>query len=215
MNLKGKTYKVLVFDTETTGLLWQKNAPLETRPYIVQFAGIVVEMDKYWNNKELARIDQFIKPPMKIPYVTSEIHWIYDCDVIDKKPLSWYAKTISYFLNEPDFIVAHNLAFDRDVLKYEFERLRKEWLPFDFIPKNTICTMEESRDWCNIPSKHKFAKRPKNPKLQELTKIALWTYFDWAHNAMVDVEWTLKAFIALVKNWTINFKEKEEDLTLF
>ena len=207
--------KVLVFDCETTWLLWKKTDALESRPYIVQFAWIVVEMEEDGTYKELARIDQLIKPPMSIPYITSQIHWIYDIDVQDKLPLSWYAKNISYFLNEPEFIVAHNLAFDEGVIRYEYERLRKEWLPYDFLPKNKICTMQESRDWCNLPSKSKFAKRPKPPKLQELTKLTLWTYFDWAHNAMVDVEWTLKAFAKLVEKGVVKLEKKEAELTLF
>lgn len=206
--------RVLVFDTETTWLP-NKKLPLSAQPYIVQFAGIVVEMDERWKYKELARIDQLIKPPMPIPHNTSEIHWIYDIDVINKWPLSEYAKNISYFLNEPDFIVAHNLKFDEGIMRTEYERLRQEWLPYDFLPKNKICTMESSRDWCNLPAKSKFAKRPKNPKLQELTKATLWTYFDWAHNALVDVEWTLKAFAKLVEKWVVRLEEWEDSLTLF
>lgn len=213
--MKDNKCTVLVFDTETTWLP-SKDKPIEEQPHIIQFAWMVVEIDMItWEYKELSRINQFIRPPYPIPSVTSDVHWIYDIDVMEKWFFEDYAKTISYYLNKPDFVVAHNLKFDETMIRYEYERLRRLGLPYDFLPNGLICTMEISRYYCNLPSKSKFAKKPKAPKLQELVKKTCWTYFEWAHDALVDVEWTLKAFEKLVKEWVVKFKKKKEELKLF
>ena len=78
--------KVMVFDTETTGLPNGKDKRLEAQPHIVQFAWIVVEMNEDdWSYTELARINKFIKPPIPIPYESSKVHGIYD---VDKFPMN-------------------------------------------------------------------------------------------------------------------------------
>ena len=38
--------KILVFDTETTGFINKKETDLSKQPYIVQFAGIIGELDE-------------------------------------------------------------------------------------------------------------------------------------------------------------------------
>lgn len=206
--------KVLIFDTETTGLPNKKDKRLSAQPYVIQFAWIVVDMNDDWSYEELSRINQFIKPPIPIPYQSSEVHWIYDWDVINCWPFEDYAKTIQYYLNKPDIIVWHNIKFDNLMMKNEFERLKVDWKPYDFIPQWEICTMEASRYYCNLPWRSPKAKKPKAPKLQELVKKTCWTYFTGAHDAMVDVEWTLKAFSKLVEKWVVK-PEKKEELMLF
>ena len=40
-------------------------------------------------------------------------------------------------------------------------------------------------------------------------------YFVWAHDAIVDVEATVKCFVELVNKWVLNVEKKEEAMTLF
>ena len=54
--------KILVFDTETTGFINKKEFNLEKQPHIVQFAGIIGEIDQAGNYKEIERINEFINP---------------------------------------------------------------------------------------------------------------------------------------------------------
>jgi fido (protein-threonine AMPylation protein) len=76
--------------------------------------------------------------------------------------------------------------------------------------------MNTSIDFCKLPKRDEKAKWFKRPKLWELHKILFDTYFSWAHDALVDVEATLKSFIALVNNGTISVEKKEENvMTLF
>lgn len=207
--------KVFIFDTETTWLLASKKSPIEDQPYIVQFAWIVIEVWDDNSFKEINRINQLIRPPEKISWDSSQIHWIYDIDVQKIWTIDKYANIISYYINNVDCIVAHNLSFDESVIRYEFERLRILWLPFDFNPKSKICTMNNSRDWCGIPSENVFATRPKPPSLQELCKILFWKYFEWWHDAITDVEWTTKAFVELLRRQVFSIPETEAKLALF
>ena len=213
MNEKNKL-KVMVFDTETTWLFSKKEKNLDKQPYIIQFSGILVEMDEDWKYTELKRINQFIKPPIKIPVAASQVHWIYDIDVINQKPFSSYAELISKWIEYPDIIVWHNVSFDQNMLLVEFQRIRMKGSTLSYNPKKVICTMNESVNYCKLPKKNIKAEWYKKPKLQELIKKLYWYYFKWAHDAMVDVEWTLKAFSKLIEKKVIPF-EKNNTLTLF
>ena len=79
--------KILVFDTETTGFINKKEFDLAKQPYIIQFAGILGELEngKY---REIERKNIFIKPPISIPYGASQVHHIYDIDVKDAPEIS-------------------------------------------------------------------------------------------------------------------------------
>lgn len=206
--------KVLVFDTETTWLPNWKDKSLNAQPYIVQFAGIVVEMKDDGSYEELSRINQIIKPPIPIPYQSSRVHNLYDMDVKDMKPFWWYAETIQYYLNKPDMIVAHNIKFDRLMIQNEFSRLKEEWKVYDFVPQKELCTMESSRYFCNLPWRSPKAKKPKAPKLSELYKILFNKHFSGAHDALVDVEATLKCLSSLVEKGVIKL-EKNKTTSLF
>jgi DNA polymerase III epsilon subunit-like protein len=210
---KKKTYRVAIYDTETTWLYSAKQTDLSKQPYVVQFAGILVDMDDEWNFVELRRINQLIKPPISIPPITSEIHWIYDIDVINKKSFSSYSELISKWISYPDVIVWHNIQFDENVVRTEFKRLALEWTVIWYEPKRSICTMNESINYCKLPKKSVKAKWFKRPKLQELVKKTCWHYFRWWHDAIVDVEWTLKALSVLVKNKVVTLEDNS--LTLF
>lgn len=199
--------KILVFDTETTGLYNKAERDLEKQPYIVQIAAIYGRLED-WQFIEEWRLDELYKPPISIPYETSLIHHIYDVDVKDKAPIDEGIIGFCSLTSEVDIVIWHNIEFDISMLQCEISRLKQRGVNIDFTPKKTFCTMNESINWCRLPRKSwNWFKRP---KLQELTKLALWQNFYWAHNAIVDVEWTLKAFIKLWNDWVFNPKEREQ-----
>lgn len=76
--------------------------------------------------------------------------------------------------------------------------------------------MNESINYCKLPKKNEKAEWYKRPKLWELHKKVFWEYFVWAHDAMTDVEATLRCFVDLVKNNEIEIKEQNKEvLSLF
>lgn len=204
--------KIFVFDTETTWFIDKKENDLDKQPNIIQFAGILWELDD-WEFKEEKRVNILINPKKPIPYDSSQIHNIYDIDVKNAPFIEDVIEEILSYINTPDVIIWHNIEYDTDMLKLELKRL---WLEYKFNPKQIICTMNESINYCKLAKKNELSSWYKRPKLWELHKKVFWEYFIWAHDAMIDVEATLKCFVELVKNNTIEIKEiKEEILSLF
>jgi DNA polymerase III epsilon subunit-like protein len=112
---------------------------------------------------------------------------------------------ISY-INDPDIIIWHNIEYDIDMIKLELKRLNLE---YKFNPKQIICTMKTTVDYCALEWNW---NRFKYPKLWELHKKVFWEYFIWAHDALVDVEATLRCFIELQKNKIIKIEEKKQEI---
>ena len=201
--------KILVFDTETTWFIDKKETDLGKQPKIIQFAGIIWDIK---NNKfiEEKRVDILINPKIAIPYASSQVHSIYDIDVKNSPFIEDVINEFIWYINDVDAIIWHNIEYDEDMIKLELKRLSRE---YDYHPKQAICTMKTTVDFCQIKWNW---ERFKYPKLWELHKILFWEYFLWAHDAMVDVEATLKCFVELVKKWVIKLEKKESEvLSLF
>ena len=201
--------KIFVFDTESTGLIDKKNTNINAQPRIVQFAWIlwILEDNKF---KEEKRVNILINPQIPIPYNASKIHHIYDIDVKEAFYIKDTIKEIINYINSPDLIIWHNIEYDEEMVKLELKRLKKE---FEYKPKQVICTMKQTVDFCAI----KWTwKRFKYAKLWELHKKLFWEYFVWAHDAMNDVEATLRCFLELKKRWLIKIEKNRQDImTLF
>ncbi len=192
--------KLFVFDTETTGFV-EREGPIEVQPYIVQFSGILLELQEDKTLKEIDRIDAFVKPPISIPFGASQVHGIYDKDVADKKPIQDQMDTFLVYLNGADIVVGHNIEYDESVINYELQRLGRKG---DYNPQKTLCTMKSCVDFCALPWRgigYKF------PKLNELYKKLFWEYFEWAHSAIYDVEATVRALQKLLQLDVIQLQE--------
>lgn len=201
--------KILIFDTETTWFIDKKNPDLNAQPYIIQFAWIYWELTD-GNFKEIKRINQVIKPKISIPYASSQVHHIYDIDVKNAPNIEEYIDEFINIINESDVIIGHNIEYDEEMIKLELKRLGRE---YDYRPKQVMCTMKTTVDYCKLPGN---GERFKYPKLGELYKKLFWEYFIWAHDAIVDVEATLKAFLELHKIWVLKLEKKREQiLSLF
>lgn len=195
--------KIFVFDTETTGFINKKETNLDKQPKIIQFAGILWEL-KDWKFTEEKRVNILINPKMPIPYDASQVNHIYDIDVQNAPYIEDKINEIMELINTPDIIVWHNIEYDEDMIKLELKRLGLDYM---YQPKQIICTMKSSVDFCAIEWN---GNRFKYPKLWELYKKLFWEYFMWAHDAIVDVEATLRCFVELTKNWTIQLKESNK-----
>ena len=201
--------KIFVFDTETTWFIDKKEKDLDKQPYVIQFAWILWDIDKNWNFTEEKKVDILINPWNPIPYGSSQIHHIYDIDVKNKSKIDEIIDEILYYINTPDLIIGHNIEYDENMLKLELQRLNRL---YDYKPKQTICTMNSSTNYCKLPKRNETSPWFKRPKLGELHKKLFNKYFIWAHDAMVDVEATLKCFVELYKQKIITIKEKSENV---
>lgn len=190
--------KITVWDTETTGFAtrwWD----LAQQPYIIQFAAIEATY-KDGEYIELERHDFLIRPPISIPFWASQVNGIFDKDVADCPPIVEYMDDIIRVLNRADIVSGHNISYDEEILSYELARLRRSW---EYAPSKTLCTMRSSTDYCKLQGRG-FSYKP--PKLSELHRHLFGEYFEWAHDAMVDVEATMRSFIELVKRDVIKLE---------
>ncbi|HRI35631.1 MAG TPA: 3'-5' exonuclease [bacterium] len=193
--------KVFIFDTETTGFP-VRDGTIEEQPYIVQFAGILIDIDPTTGAyTELDRIDELVRPRVPIPFGASSIHGIYDRDVADKPYIEERMDMFLRYLNTADAVVGHNVEFDETIIAGELARLGRSG---DYQPMKSLCTMRLSTDHCQLQGRG-FSFKP--PKLSELHSHLFGEWFSGAHNAMVDVEATTRSFAELVKRKVIVLEE--------
>lgn len=183
----------LFFDTETTGIPNNYNAPSSNTknwPRLVQLAWILTD----FKGIEIHRGNLIIKPNgFTIPTDATKIHGITTQTALEKGVA--LADAISQFnkdLSDALYVVGHNVVFDMKIVGAEMIRLG---MKDELSKKKGICTMKSTVEFCKIPG----YKYPKYPKLQELYRKLFGHEYDNAHNAMSDVEATKKCYFELIK----------------
>ena len=127
---------MIVFDLETTGLPKAEGSDLDMQPRIIEFGAIKVDDDL----EEVDRLEFFCNPGHELDPQIIKITNITDDMLKDKKPfIAHYKDLCEFFIGQRE-IVAHNLPFDRKVLRFELERVDK-LTKFPW-PIEHICTVE-------------------------------------------------------------------------
>ncbi|MEN9700217.1 MAG: hypothetical protein RLZZ301_1415 [Bacteroidota bacterium] len=185
----------LIFDTETTGLPRDYNAPItdtDNWPRVVQLAWQLHD-----EAGELVEQKDFIIRPdgFNIPFESERIHGIStELAQTVGESLPDVLHQFQKALSRARFIVGHNVRFDVNVMGAEFVRLEQE-TPLT-LPILDTCT-ERTAEWCKIPGGR--GGRFKLPTLTELHHFLFQEGFDEAHNATADVESTTRCFLELIR----------------
>tara|TARA_R110002074_G_scaffold401493_2_gene599857 strand:+ start:13514 stop:17899 length:4386 start_codon:yes stop_codon:yes gene_type:complete len=186
----------LIFDTETTGLPKNWNAPFtdtDNWPRCIQIAwqlhddmGMLIEHQDY-----LVKPDGFT-----IPFDAEQIHGI-STELAEQKgiPLAEVLEKFNSAMSKTKFIVGQNVKFDLNIMGAEFHRLSVE-NQLQELPVLDTCT-EHTAKLCQIPGGRggKF----KLPTLTELHQYLFGEPFGEAHNATADVEATTRCFLELIR----------------
>ena len=187
----------LFFDTETTGIPGNWNAPLsdiDNWPRLVQIAWL-----QYDNKgRELSERSYIIKPEgFTIPHNASQIHGI-STEQAEREgvALKKVLEEFSGLIDESTFLVAHNMGFDEKIIGAEFLR---EGIRNSLFQTERICTMKASTDYCKLPGNYGY----KWPKLSELHFKLFDDEFREAHNATVDIAACAKCFWELKRRGII------------
>jgi DNA polymerase III epsilon subunit-like protein len=197
--------RIIVFDTETTGVP-RSGAKLDEQPYVCQFASVSYDLDlSSGEATELEVIDQLIKPEILIPFEATEIHKITNSMVKDAPSFGEVADKIMESFRLADIAVAHNIAFDQQLLEFELLRLGRSK---EFLPEQTFDTMKETKDMLQLRGRHGGFK---NPRLEELYRHLFNDSFDNAHNALADVKATAKCLKELFKKGVFEPAEPLQD----
>lgn len=205
--------RVLVFDTETTGLPQSKIISPDTLklwPHIVQFSYVIYDTDA---NDIVVSSDDIVKvgKDVVISEGSIELHGI--TSEISQSKGSNIIEIIDVFCNHlksVDVLVGHNVTFDIKMVKVELLRLIYNDMSEDKSRKykinlydlsnfqNVYCTLQNSIELCAIKTLDKFGKEyNKYPKLVELHKYLFHSVPNNLHNSFNDILITLRCYIKM------------------
>jgi DNA polymerase III epsilon subunit-like protein len=215
--------RVLVFDTEATGLPKTKIInpdALHLWPHIVQFSYLIYDTEL---NDVVVVGDNIVKvgAGIIIPAEATAIHGITDqMSQNDGVSLSQVLRRFFRDLKTADRLVGHNISFDVNLVIVELLRMIYDAAPNsgddDVITnknnlhhianyKNTYCTLQESIDLCAIKAVTKLGKEyNKFPKLVELHQKLFWTIPNNLHNSLTDILVTLRCYVMMTGKVDLN-----------
>jgi DNA polymerase III epsilon subunit-like protein len=189
-----------IFDTETTGLPKGYNAPWykhEYWPYIVQMSWLVYDTDEGCIVDDKDRIVR-IDPNIEIEEGSIEKHGITrEISQASEYTIDDVLREFGHAISQCDIIVAHNIKFDKNVVKCEYSRagLRNA---MDLYRGIKFCTMKNSIEVCKIKKISKNGKSyHKWPTLEELHHHFFRNNPTNLHNSLVDIFVTFRCFYKL------------------
>ncbi|MBN2275220.1 MAG: DNA polymerase III subunit alpha [Bacteroidales bacterium] len=206
----------LIFDTETTGLPANYNAPvtdIANWPRLVQIAwechdekGVLLKAYNY-----------IIKPSgFTIPFSAEKIHGISTERALREGfDLVFVLQEFNRSLLQTKLVIGHNIDFDRKIVGAEYVRTGQ---PDEMSPLPYCCTKEEATEFCALLGGK--GGNFKWPTLSELHQKLFSEDFNEAHNAAADVAATARCFLELLRldvikirledagpSWLENFKK--------
>lgn len=214
--------RVIVFDTETTGLPSTKtitSTNLHMWPHILQFSYVIYDtvLNSIIEIKDsVVRVDDDIK----ISKESTNIHGITNqmCEEIGVSIFT-ILDEFFYYLKDCDMLIGHNISFDLNMIEVELMRIicdkrndhnnnndnenEKIKSAMDFKQKlsnykNIYCTLNESIQLCNIQAVSKYGKTYlKFPKLSELHVKLFDSEPKNLHNSLNDVLITLRCYMKI------------------
>lgn len=201
--------KILVFDTETTGLpvkgasIYEKNK----WPYIIQISYILYDL----STNETFIKDNYVKinPTVEITPGSFEAHKITR-EMLNEKGIHIVEAMNNFnaLLYSCDLVIGHNLSFDKRMVFVECLRhqLDQKFTIFNQdkkICKPEYCTMKNTTEFCNLIRLSQSNKTYlKSPSLTELYQKLFpeETLPANLHNSIVDVLITLRCYMKYQHN---------------
>lgn len=183
----------LFFDTETTGKpknYKAKMTDVDNWPNVTQLAFVVCDAA----GEVVVKSSTLIKPKgWEIPKEQFFIDNNMSTERCEKDgiPIEMALDLFIQYSKDCEYLIAHNIAFDYNVLGAEMIRNSKT----TGRKLKQVCTMESSTSYCELPGPFGF----KWPKLEELHQILFNGSFQGAHDALNDVLITAKCFFELKK----------------
>lgn len=163
---------MIVFDTETTGLIGHVSLPLEQQPEIIELTAVKLD-DKTFVLRD--SISFLVKPTrLPLPEVIVKITGITDAMLANELPFIRHLDAVTTFFLGERTAVAHNCAYDIGMLELELRRLaRVTAFPW---PPVQLCSVDLTRDLQG----HRL-------KLSELYEVATGKKMTEAHRSDADV----------------------------
>lgn len=175
-----KASLAFAFDTETTGLIENVTVKDKLLPEVIDFYGCIFDMKSGKIEEEL---DLLIKPSRPISEEITNITSITNKMVAKKKSFKEHSKEIKAIIEKSPLAMAHNAAYDHEVINIEMERIKDKvkW-------PRVICTVEQTM--------HIKGYRL---GLTALHEHLFGEGFPEAHRAKTDVHAQMRCVVELVK----------------
>src|ERR1035437_8026250 len=183
----------LFFDTETNDLPKNWKAPvsdLNNWPRLLQLSCLL-----YDENQELIEEgNYYVKSPgIVISEKAFDINKL-TVEFLEKKGIELLTvlEKFKAVIEKADYLIAHNISFDENIVGSEFLRNGMENLLEN---KGKVCTMLNTVDFCKIKGNFGF----KWTKLEELYFILFNEKFEGAHDSLKDTKAMAKCFWKMIE----------------
>ena len=194
--------KIIVFDTETTGLPNGRPSIYDSKkwPYIIQLSYILYDTAK---NKILINHDHIIKIPehAELTEKSVSMHGI-SREISQRRgiPIKEAIELFNICVQQAEIVIAHNMTFDKNL--FIVECIRNKIRSAFTKDKIFFCTMKESVDLCNIlvKSEKNGEMYQKFPTLSELHIKLFNKEPKGTHNSLVDIIICLRCYMKMFKN---------------
>jgi DNA polymerase III subunit epsilon len=131
--------QVLIFDTETTGLIQNRSLAIDKQPEVIELCAFMVNLK---TGKIITEFETLVKPvafPMT-PQIMAETKTQLSNEMLSgAKSFKELAPKIKSIMEAAPIVLAHNASFDQEMLDIEYERLgqKLKWPPL-------YCTVEQT-----------------------------------------------------------------------
>ncbi len=211
--------KILVFDTETTGLpeYGASIRDLKKWPYIIQISYILYDTSL----NTMAVTNEYIKIDSSNVSITPEsfsIHKI-SMDYLQEhgKNIIPVMRDFNRALDYCDIVVGHNIEFDKKLVFVECFRnnVKQSFTKFygnRKVCKNEYCTMKKTTNFCNLTRIDKKNNTVnKFPKLIELYNKLFPDAIipDTLHDSLVDILITFRCYIKYTLDYDVAYANNE------
>ena len=174
--------EIIVFDTETTGLLKPSAAGLEGQPYITEIYAVKIDE----NFEVIDELESYVNIPVDVPEFITKITGITNEKLRDAPSFEELAPDLCDLFTGSTEMVAHNLAFDKAMVGNQL--IRAGWGDFPF-PEIETCTVQ-----------HSMSLEQRRINLTRLHELLLGHGFKDAHRAKSDVHALVRCYHKMREN---------------
>lgn len=173
-----KADRIIVFDTETTGLTLHQHAPLNKQPKIIEFGAVILQ-----SGEIVEEISILIDPQEPLSKEITRITGIKNEDLIGKPTFKDCVSELAAAFGACGHVMAHNLPFDKAMMMNDLQRCQIPLPTFPW-PEKETCTVGLYREQWG-----------RNPKLLELYADIMGKPLAQTHRALDDV----KALVEIIQ----------------
>lgn len=197
--------KILVVDTETTGLPTERNPSIfasDKWPYIIQLSYILYDTTEQTvlsltdNIVKIADSVELTEGSVNLHLITREKSKQEGVNIVE------LLKKFNTVLSRADIVVGHNISFDKRMLMVECIRHNiRSAFNVGNVKKPEYCTMKNSIELCKIERTNSASGETyyKYPTLSELYNKLFGKFPHGVHNSLTDILVCLRCYIWLTE----------------